>query len=551
MRTVVDAIVEKSGGAATLTVLGAGGDAVTATWSSVHDRARRMAAVLAGDGLGRGCRVGLLGDTSIELITALQGVWLTGGAITVLPLPTRVDQPGYAGNLIAAVADAGLDLVVVDDLMAPAGAALSAETKVMALTALAGAAEGAVAASPAEPDPADLAILQYTSGSTRAPRGVPVTHAHLAANLTAIDRATDDGSREPPRMLSWLPLYHDMGLIGFLALPMSAGWPLVSQSPISFARRPGSWLEAITRYRPTASAAPNFAYRLITRLLAAGLRADLSSLEILLSGGEPVDAAAMTDFAAAALPCGLDPLAIVPAYGLAESTLAVSISPRACGMRVDVVDRALLETQGRAEPAGPGRATRQLVRLGPPVPGTSIRITDRHTGKPLPERTVGHIEIQGPSVVGHYHGGPPPGADTWLRTGDLGYLAGGELVVCGRAKDVLFAAGRNIFPHDVECAAAEVPAVRRGGVAAFGVPDAAGDRLVVAVESPSKDPATLRREVATAVVTEVGLTPSDVVVLPLGRLPKTSSGKLRRAETRRRYLSGALPDFRLVERPSR
>lgn len=546
--TVVDAIVEHSGSDASLTVVGASGDAVTVSWAEVHYRARRMAGVLADAGLGRGCRVGLLGDTGVEQVCALQGVWLAGGAITVLPLPTRAGQPGYLEAVLAVVADAGLDLVIVDDLMAPVTAPLTAAgTTVMALAALTRAAHATPAAIPVRPDPADLAILQYTSGSTRAPRGVPVTHAHLAANLNAIRIATTDGSTEPNRMLSWLPLYHDMGLIGFLALPMSLGWPLVLQSPIRFLTRPASWLQAIERYRPVASAAPNFAYRLMTRLLRAGLRADLSSLEFLLSGGEPVDPAVMAEFAAAARPCGLDPLAIVPAYGLAEATLAVSFSPRGRGLLVDAVDPALLETEGVTEPAGPGRPARQLVRLGPPVSGTSVRIVDRTTGHEVGERRVGHIEIRGPSVVGHYHGEPPPDADAWLRTGDLGYLAGGELVVCGREKDMLIVAGRNVFPHDVECVAAEVPGVRIGRVAAFGIADGAGDRLVVAVETRDADPEPLRRSVSVAVAVETGLTPAEVVVLSPGRLPRTSSGKLRRAETRRRYLAGSLTPTDLEE----
>jgi fatty-acyl-CoA synthase len=540
--TVVDAITEHNGSDAALTVVGAGGDTVTVPWAQIHDQARRMAAVLADAGLGRGCRVGLLGDTGVELICALQGVWLAGGAITVLPLSTRADQPGYLEAVLAVIADAGLDLVIIDDLMAQVTAPLrAAGTAVMALGTLIRAANARSATTPVRLDPADLAILQYTSGSTRVPRGVPVTHAHLAANLAAIEIATSDGSTEPKRMLSWLPLYHDMGLIGFLALPMSLGWPLVLQSPICFLTRPASWLQAIERHRPIASAAPNFAYRLMTRLLRAGLRADLSSLEFLLSGGEPVDPAAMAEFTAAARPCGLNPLAIVPAYGLAEATLAVSFSPRERGLLVDAVDPTLLETEGVAEPARPGHPARQLVRLGPPVSGTSVRIVDRTTGHEVGERRVGHIEIRGPAVVGHYHGEPPPTtADAWLRTGDLGYLTGGELVVCGREKDMLIVAGRNVFPHDVECVAAEVPGVRIGRVAAFGIAGGAGDRLVVALESRDADPEPLRRSVSVAVANEIGLTPAEVVVLSPGRLPRTSSGKLRRAETRQRYLSGDL-----------
>jgi fatty-acyl-CoA synthase len=571
MRTVVDAIVDRAGGTGTLTVLGAdGAPATTAPWRAVHDRARRMSAVLAGDGLGPGSRAGLLADTGADLVAAIQAAWLTGAAVTVLAPPTR---PANPDALLAVVADAALDLVVVGEESAAAGAALSAATRVVPLGALARRADAAAPAPPHRPDPADLAVLQYTSGSTRAPRGVPVTHRHLAANIAAIKAATaHDATHHPGRTLSWLPLYHDMGLIGFLALPMSCGCPLVLQPPSAFARRPAGWLEAVSRHRITATGAPDFAYGLMTRLLAAGLTADLRSLRFLLSGGEPVNAATMERFVAAARPHGLDPSAIVTAYGLAESTLAVTFSPVGAGIRMDEVDPYALETQGRAAPAAPGRRARRLVRAGRPVPGTALRIVDLHTGAPVGERTVGHIELRGASVVGHYRGEPRPPADGWLRTGDLGYLADGELVVCGRDRDVLFAAGRNVFPQDVEAAAADVPGVRAGGVAAFGVPGRQGDRLVVAVESRlslalrdsasprssrsqshGDDLVTLRRRVAAAVLGEVGLCPADVVAVPPGRLPKTTSGKLRRAETRRRYLAGELspPPHRVTERSPR
>jgi fatty-acyl-CoA synthase len=240
--------------------------------------------------------------------------------------------------------------------------------------------------------------------------------------------------------------------------------------------------------------------------------ADLSSLRFMLSGGEPIDALAMARFTAAASLRGLDPGAIVPAYGLAEATLAVTISSPGRGLRLD---------------ASLGDGV-QRVRLGAPVPGTRLKVVN------------GRILVQGPSVVGHYWGEPPPAAGSWLDTGDLGYLVDGELVVCGRRKDVLFAAGRNVYPQDIETAAARVPGVRPGGVAAFGVPGPDGDRLIVAVEARPLDATGLDLEVAAAVAGGAGMRPAQVLVLSPGRLPKTSSGKLRRAEAKRRYLCGEL-----------
>jgi fatty-acyl-CoA synthase len=523
MRTVVDAISDRAGGTGTLTLLDSTAQVVEALpWQAVHERARRMSAILSAHGLGPGCRVGLVGDTSTDLVAALQAVWLTGGAVTLMPPHGRGGSDAHASYLRAVVADAQLDLVISDED--------HAEARTLTLAALANRAQTAAAARPYRPLSSDLALLQYTSGSTRTPRGVPVTHGHLAANIEAIKVALRH--EHPSRMLSWLPLYHDMGLVAFLTMPMACGCPLVLQSPAAFARRPASWLDAMSRYRITMSGAPNFAYALMTGLLEAGIDLDLSSVRCLVSGGEPVDAAMMARFAAAAGPHGLDPGALVPAYGLAEATLAVTVSPFSRGVLVDPVDPGVLETEGRAVPGD-----RPLVRVGNPVPGTSVRVVDRADGGPVGERIVGHIEVCGPSVVGHYWGEPEPPAGSWLRTGDLGYLADGELVVCGREKDVLFAAGRNVFPQDVEAVAGSVDGVRPGGAVAFGLP---GERLVVAVEARAGDAARVRQEVSAMVLDAVGLAPVDVPVVAYGRLPKTSSGKLRRAEARRRYVSGEL-----------
>jgi fatty-acyl-CoA synthase len=540
VRTIVDGIRAAARDNGTLTVLNDHGAVAGALpWSAVHVRACRMAGALVAAGVRRGGRVGLLGDaggdTGLDVVAAIQAVWLAGAAITVLPPATR-----GGANLRAIVADARPDLLVTTgETLAGTGV----PTIPPAALRTGGRSVDMPAALLAGPAPGDLAVLQYSSGSTRTPRGIPVTHANLAANITAIQAATGHAARHPCRMLSWLPLYHDMGLVGFLTAPMACGCPLTLQSPTAFARRPTGWLAALSRYRIAVSGAPNFAYGLLTPLLRAGLAADLNlgTVQLLLSGGEPVDAGTMAGFVAAAARYGLDPGAIVPAYGLAESTLAVTIPAPGAGVRVDRVDPDALERENRAVPAPDGRA---LVRLGGPVPGTELRIADPDTGAPLPARRVGRIEVRGPSVVGRYWGDPAAEAGRWLDTGDLGYLVDGELVVCGRRKDVLFAAGRNVFPQDVESAAAQVPGVRAGGVAAFGVPGDGGDRLVVAVEvrGPARagDLEALRRAVASAVRDEVGLTPYAVLPLPAGRLPRTSSGKLRRAETRQRYQHGDL-----------
>jgi fatty-acyl-CoA synthase len=495
MRTIVDAIVHNArGGSGCLTVLGG----ETAGWAQVHERARRTATVLTRRGIGPGCRVGLLGDTSLGLIVALQAVWLAGGSITMLPPSNRLD------TVLRIVGDGRLDLVVADSVQ-------TGLPRAVLLSDLEDDARTAPPALVAPVEPTDLAVLQYTSGSTSDPRGVRVTHGNLAANIAAIRVALGHDRWHGSPLMSWLPLYHDMGLIGFLAFPMSCGCPLVLQSPMAFARRPASWLEALARHGAAVTGAPNFAYRLMAQLLAAGLDADLSRVRLMLCGGEPIDAAVMAEFAALAAGCGLRPGAVIPAYGLAEATLAVALAGN--GVATD------------AAPDG-----RRLVRLGAAVPGTTIRITDPRSGAALADRVVGRIEVHGPSVAG---GG-------WLNSGDLGYLADGELVVCGREKDVLFSAGRTIHPQDAEAAAGGVPGVRFGSPIAFGVPGASGDRLIVAVEARACDAVRVRSAVTSAVLAETGVRPAEVVLLPPGRTPKTSSGKPRRAEARRRYLHGSL-----------
>jgi fatty-acyl-CoA synthase len=226
----------------------------------------------------------------------------------------------------------------------------------------------------------------------------------------------------------------------------------------------------------------------------------------------------------------------MPAYGLAEATLCVTATGWKEGLQTDWIEPGPLEEHGRAVPCAPGAGGKALVRLGLPMRGTSVRITDRQTGQPIADRLVGHVEVRGPAVVGHYWGEAPPESGSWLRTGDLGYLADGQVVVCGREKDVLFAAGRNVYPQDVEAVALEVPGVRAGGAAAFAVSSLDSERLVVAVEARAGDAVQVRHTVAEAVLNEVGLA-ADVVVVPYGGLPKTSSGKLRRAEARRRYMA--------------
>jgi fatty-acyl-CoA synthase len=393
-------------------------------------------------------------------------------------------------------------------------------------------------------DPDSLAILQFTSGSTADPKGVMLPHRTVGANLDAIveaaklDAAVDVG-------VSWLPLYHDMGLIGMLTVPMTLGMDLVLASPQEFLGAPGRWMEWMSTFGGTATAGPNFSYALAARALRRMSGLDLSRWRIGLNGAEPVDPASVATFVEAGSPHGLRPESVFCALGIAEATLAVTFPEPMSGLRVDPVNRRVLESDRYAAPADPlAEGSRSLAVLGRPVPGLEIRVVDPEGGDPMRQREVGELEIRGTSVTPGYYQHPEATAavfhDGWLRTGDLAYLLDGELVVCGRRKDVIIVGGRNVFPEDVERAAAQVEGVRDGNVIAFGVDGRHGrESIVVVAETKSDDARSVRAEVVARVRGAVGLS-SEVVLVNPGTLPKTSSGKLQRSLSRQRYLASTL-----------
>ncbi|MGH3771360.1 MAG: AMP-binding protein, partial [Pseudonocardiaceae bacterium] len=335
-----------------------------------------------------------------------------------------------------------------------------------------------------------------------------------------------------------------MGMVGFLTLPMALGLELVKVTPAEFMSHPLLWAELISRHRGTITAAPNFGYALLARRLAnTDERFDLSSLRFALNGAEPIEPAAVRAFTGAGARFGLPEHCVVCAYGMAETTLGVSFAPHGVGMRVDTVDADALETRRQAVVAGPAdRNVRAFPRLGPPLFGIQVQVLAEDGGL-LGEREVGRLHLRGESVTREYltTAGPRPTQDPdgWLDTGDEGYLTDGEVVVCGRRKDVIIMGGRNIYPIDIERAAELVDGVRPGNVAAVRI-DAGLRResFAVAVESTRAGDAeaerVLRKEVISRVVDAVGLRPGAVVVLPPATLPKTPSGKLRRAAVRDR-----------------
>jgi fatty-acyl-CoA synthase len=405
---------------------------------------------------------------------------------------------------------------------------------------------GGVAAWKQPADDLDaLAILQFTSGSTADPKGVMLSHRQVGANLDAIAMATGLDPDEDV-LVSWLPLYHDMGLVGLLCLSMTTGTPLVLGAPQDFMARPASWMEWISTYGGTATAGPNFSYVLATRALQRGELLDLSRLRIALNGAEPVDPATVEAFIEAGERHGLRPEAVFPAFGMAEIAIAGTFPEPLSGLRTDAVDRRVLETEQYAAPVDPGTAgARHLAKLGRPVEGLEIRIVDQTTGAVRKEREVGELEIRGTSVTSGYYKRPDATAalfhDGWLRTGDLAYLVDGEMVMCGRIKDVIIVGGRNVFPEDIERALVGLEGVRAGNVIAFGIDgDRGKESLVVVAESKSDDAHSVRRSVAERVRETIGLPAKDVVLVAPGSLPKTSSGKLQRSLCKSRYLGEEL-----------
>ncbi len=520
-----------------------GGDHVPVTYAQLHEEAQRYAANLQALGVGPGSHVALLGPTSRPLVTALQAVWLAGATAVVLPLPMRLSSiDEFVAQTRARMTHADVSLLLVDPELAPFIEPRPGDPPMVGWDALEDT--GPTWDRPAD-DPDALAILQFTSGSTTDPKGVMLPHRTVGANLDAIALAS---SLDPDDdcLVSWLPLYHDMGLVGTFLLCLTTGTPIVLGAPTDFMAGPARWMEWISTYGATATAGPNFSYVLAARALNRGEQLDLSRLRIALNGAEPVDPAAVRAFIAAGERHGLRPGAVFPAFGMAEVAIAGTFPEPMAGLRTDPVDRRVLETERYAAPAEPGReGVRELAILGRAMDGLELRVVDPASGDVLKDREVGELEIRGTSVTPGYYKRPEANAelfhDGWLRTGDLAYLLEGEMVMCGRIKDMIIVGGRNVFPEDVERALANVDGIRAGNVIAFGVDGAQGkEGLVIVCESKSDDLPEVRRSVAERVRSAVGLPAKDIVLVLPGSLPKTSSGKLQRNLCKLRYLGAEL-----------
>lgn len=397
----------------------------------------------------------------------------------------------------------------------------------------------------------EIAFLQYTSGSTGAPKGVVLTHANLLANI----RSMIDGVKVTPDdiMVSWLPLYHDMGLIGAWLAPLFAGIPTAIMSPLAFLSQPERWLWTIHRHKGTLSPGPNFAYELCVRKIAdkelqGPGRLDLSSWRAAMNGSEPVQAATLDRFAGRFASYGLRREALLPVYGLAENSLAISATDLDTGYRVDRIGRETFESSGRAVAASKyDVGALEFVGAGRPLRDVECRIVT-NSGEEAGERVEGHLWFRGPAATSGYYKNPEATrelirSDDWRDTGDLAYVADGDLFITGRAKDIIIKAGRNLYPHEIEQIVGHVNGVRPGCVVAFGAADerSGTERFVVVAEiRNAADTKRITTEISAAVQEAMGLPPDVVELVPPQSIPKTSSGKLRRSETKRRYLEGHL-----------
>lgn len=525
------------------------------TCRDLAEAAERVAAGLQHRGLEAGQSVAIMLPTCPEYFPVYVGILLAGGIPVPIYPPARLAQVEehvrrHVGILCNAQA---VLLVTIPEARAVAwllrvhvpslGKVVSAQELLQSRESL---SRVPVAAQ-------DVAFIQYTSGSTGDPKGVVLTHANLLANIRAMGQAI--GFRPDDVFVSWLPLYHDMGLIGAWLGTLYFGIPLVVMSPLAFLARPVRWLQAVHAYRGTLSAAPNFAYELCVKKIddeeLVGL--DLSSWRLAFNGAETVLPETLTRFGRRFAQYGFRSEALTPVYGLAECSVGLAFPPSGRGPLVDRVERESLTRTGSAVPAAPDNAVPLcFVSCGRPLPDHELRIVDA-SGHELGERQEGRLEFRGPSATRGYFNSPQATSRLfrrgWLDSGDRGYIAGGEVFLTGRVKDIVIRGGRNIYPHEVEEAVGEIPGVRKGCVVVFGSPDPASgtERLLVLAETRERGQRERHhlREAINSVVVEVLGEPADQVVLaPPRTILKTSSGKLRRAATRALFESGLADEHR-------
>lgn len=544
--TLTEALDFAAGGPTGINIYGLRGELIAAVpYGELRARARAMATQLLALGLKTHDNVGLVADTDLDFVVAFFACQYARLTPAPLPLPAPLGgREAYVEQIGRMLGSAKAAAVFGPENLLPwlqESADLAGTARVLSVSAL---PEGGAGDLPA-PMPDDPCYVQFSSGSTRNPTGVLCTHRALMANALATTR---HGLKVTPndRALSWLPLYHDMGLVGFMMSPMSAQMSIDLMPTGAFVRRPLLWLDLISKNRATISYSPTFGYELCARR-GDGSREglDLSSWRIAGCGGDMVRPGPLLSFAERYASAGFSDKALVPSYGMAEATLALTFAPLGEGLRFDTVDVDRLERDGHVVP-GAGARTRAFVHCGAILKGHELEVRDE-TGVVLPERRVGRVFVRGPSLMRGYFGEPEASArvlspDGWLDTGDLGYLADGEIVPTGRAKDLILLNGRNVWPQDLEWSAeSEIERLRSGDVAAFSIDEDAGESLVVLVQARSSDPEvrrTLVEDVAALLRARHGVE-ARVELVGAHALPQTSSGKLSRSKARALFLAGA------------
>jgi acyl-CoA synthetase (AMP-forming)/AMP-acid ligase II len=524
------AIVDRRGGEARLQL------------GALWQRAGDVQAALQAHGVAPGAIVLIVLPTGVDLLAAYGGALRAGAVPGLLATPSHrvADAAVYAHRIGAIIANARPAAILCDAAVA---AVLPEVPDVRPAVLVPDAIAPAAAAAPATVAADALATVQYSSGATGTPKGVLLTHRAMLNNLRAMRDAMDLGAADVS--VNWVPLYHDMGLMGAFLLPLLSGCPTVLIPTMDFMRDPAAWLRAIHAYRGSLSWAPNFAYGLCaTRLAAADLEGlDLGSWRIAITAAEPVLASTVAAFCARFAPYGFRAAAMTPAWGLAENVVMATIHAIAAPARVDVVDRRALAAEDVARPGQPGAETSAVVAVGRCLTGCEVQIRDAD-GLPLPERRVGTVWLRSNCLFAGYRGDAALTArtlvDGWLDTGDRGYLADGALYFVARGKDVIVVGGEKYSPQEIEEVVNRVPGVREGCAAVFGVlNEQLGTEAVAGViETRETDPASLdalRTRIRREVLAATGLALRHVLLVPPGGVEKTTSGKLARSATRRRY----------------
>ena len=534
------------------TMVGHTGQISTHSMAELRDGAYSWAAAMA-NVVGKGDRIVLCMPTSMDFMHGFFAVQLLGAV--AVPMPYAFHRQAeyldeYLKTRASVIDDCGATVLITHpDLR---DVSLELADRCEALTHIFTAEDlddGPASFEPRLARTDDLALLQYTSGSTGTPKGVEITHQSMIWNLKGIGR----GMRavEGDKVVSWLPLYHDMGLIGGWLWPLSNGCEHVVMATEVFLANPFFWLQAMTQIKATITVAPNFGYALCVKRIKDEMMGalDLSNLRVALCGAEPIDAAVMAAFHDQFAKAGLNPNILVPVYGLAEATLAVTFSEPESTVISMTLDRRKLEVDGLVEEGPPGTAgALAVVCVGAPLLDSEVCIVG-DDGRRLPDRVQGEIVARSGSLMRGYFGRPEASVqalrDGWLHTGDLGFLEEGRLFVTGRIKDLIITYGRNFYPHDIEWLAADVKGVRTGCVAAFGVSNAevSTEEIVVIAETRATEREALvqmRREIRKLLISTIECNPKHIVLVSPRKVPKTTSGKIRRVEARRQFLAGEI-----------